>query len=118
MTLAGLGAVVLAARTVSMPVPPCPLRALTGIPCPGCGMTRTADAIVTGRLGEALATDAAAVLLLAAIAILAAIHLVRVVIWRRPPPAVLLGWAVPVVLGVLVAVHWATTLVTGGMTTS
>lgn len=116
--LAGLGGALLAGRAVGIPGPPCPLRTLTGIPCPGCGMTRTADAMATGQLAHALSVDAAAVLLVVAIGLLAVVHVVRVVIQRRPPPRALEGWAVPALLGALVAVHWGTTLVTGGMTSS
>jgi hypothetical protein len=35
-------------------VPPCPLRTLTGIPCPMCGMTRGVTALVHGDLGHAM----------------------------------------------------------------
>ncbi len=35
-------------------VPPCPLRTLTGIPCPLCGMTRGVTAAVHLQLGKAL----------------------------------------------------------------
>lgn len=116
--LAGVGGALLVGRAVGIPGPPCPLRTLTGVPCPGCGMTRTADALVSGQVAHALSVDAAAVLLVVAIGLLAVVHLVRVVLQRRPPPRLLHGWAVPAVLGALVLVHWATTLVTGGMTAS
>lgn len=33
----------------------CPLRHFTGIPCPGCGMTRSFMAIADGDLGHAIA---------------------------------------------------------------
>lgn len=33
----------------------CPFRFLTGIPCPGCGMSRAALALVTGHVGAAWA---------------------------------------------------------------
>ena len=35
-------------------VPPCPLRTLTGIPCPTCGMTRGFAALVHGDVEHAL----------------------------------------------------------------
>ena len=33
---------------------PCPFHALTGLPCPGCGLTRSTMACLHGRLDEAL----------------------------------------------------------------
>jgi hypothetical protein len=36
---------------------PCPLRTLTGIPCPGCGLTTAAIALVRGQLGAAFAAS-------------------------------------------------------------
>ena len=35
-------------------VPPCPLRTLTGVPCPLCGMTRGVTAAVHLELGKAV----------------------------------------------------------------
>jgi uncharacterized membrane protein YqjE len=42
---------------------PCPLRTLTGIPCPLCGMTTAATALASGDLGAALAANPFALLL-------------------------------------------------------
>uniref|UniRef100_UPI004049888B DUF2752 domain-containing protein n=1 Tax=Cyanobium sp. TaxID=2164130 RepID=UPI004049888B len=36
----------------------CPLRALTGIPCPTCFLTRSTAAALRGELGESLALHA------------------------------------------------------------
>ncbi len=50
-------------------VPACPFRAITGIPCPTCGTTHAAVALLHGRLGQALALNPLATL--AAVAFLA-----------------------------------------------
>jgi len=50
---------------------PCPLRTLTGVPCPLCGMTTSVEATVHGHLGAALqANPVGPFLVLAAIALL------------------------------------------------
>jgi Protein of unknown function (DUF2752) len=36
---------------------PCPLRTLTGVPCPLCGMTTAATGLASGDLGAALAAN-------------------------------------------------------------
>jgi len=61
----------------------CPLRRLTGLPCPGCGLSRACAALSRGDVREALAVHAFALalpplaLLLAAGAVLPA----RTVVW-------------------------------------
>ena len=52
-----------------LPVHPplaCPLRTITGIPCPLCGMTRACVAAAHGHLGASLAFNPAGVLLMVA----------------------------------------------------
>lgn len=44
----------------------CPLRALTGIPCPLCGMTTSVEATIRLDLGTALAATPAGIALVAA----------------------------------------------------
>lgn len=56
-------------------VPPCPLRALTGIPCPTCGMTRGVTALVHGNLEHALVMNPGTYLVLA-------VALLLLVRWR------------------------------------
>ena len=44
----------------------CPLRTLTGIPCPLCGMTTSVEATVRLDLGSAVAANPAGILVVAA----------------------------------------------------
>ena len=118
LTLVGLGTLLVAARAVSLHAPACPFRSATGIPCPGCGMTRLADAVAHGRWSAAASADAAGVALLAVLAVLAVAYLVQVVIRKRQPPGWMRSAAVPAVLVALVAIHWITTIVTGGLPSS
>lgn len=59
----------MAAAWPSLPVHPpltCPLRSLTGIPCPLCGMTRACVAAVHGHVATSLAFNPAGVLVVLA----------------------------------------------------
>jgi uncharacterized protein DUF2752 len=78
--LRAAGAVMLAGAVVRphLPAhlgPPCPLRTLTGVPCPFCGMTRGVTAFVHGDLGASLMFNPGAVLLVA-------LAVVLLVAWR------------------------------------
>lgn len=64
---------------------PCPLRALTGIPCPFCGGTTAAVDLVRGRFGDALATSPLVVLLAVVTVVMAAVLGLRL-LGRLPPP--------------------------------
>ena len=53
----------------ALPVHPpfvCPLRALTGVPCPLCGMTRACVAAVHGHVGASLAFNPAGLVVIVA----------------------------------------------------
>ncbi len=75
-----------------LPVPhvtTCPLRLVTGVPCPFCGMTRGVVAAVHGDVIGSLVFNPGAVVLLAlAVALLVAWRVRRVSI----PVWVLVGW--------------------------
>jgi hypothetical protein len=62
-------------------VPPCPLRTVTGIPCPMCGMTRGVTSLVHGDFAHALLMNPASYLAVAlAIVLLVQWRLKRVVV--------------------------------------
>lgn len=66
------------------PVPPCPLRTLTGVPCPLCGSTRGVIAAVHGDIGDALTLNPAAIGVLVLAGLLLAgwrIERLRVPVW-------------------------------------
>lgn len=55
--------------------PPCPLRTVTGIPCPFCGMTRGVTALVHGHVSAAFGYNPGAFLVVAT-------ALVLLIAWR------------------------------------
>ena len=88
----------LAAIWPRLPVHPplaCPLRTVTGIPCPFCGMTRAVVAVAHGHLVDSLRFNPAGIVVaLLAIALVAGLRIDRL---RLPL------WLV----GTLVALLWA-----------
>lgn len=96
--LTWVGGAMLAAAAVLPALPgspglPCPLRTITGIPCPFCGMTTSVEATVHFQFGDALAANPAGILL-----VIVAIALIVV----RPKSI-----PVPMTLGVIaIALMW------------
>jgi hypothetical protein len=64
---------------------PCPLRSLTGIPCPLCGMTTAATGLAAGDLGVALAANPFALLLAGFTLVMAVLMAARAIGWLAPP---------------------------------
>lgn len=64
--------------------PLCPLRALTGIDCPGCGGLRAVHALTHGRIVDALDFNAVAVVVLPVLAVAWALWMGRSLGLRLP----------------------------------
>ncbi|MFJ9389857.1 DUF2752 domain-containing protein [Nocardioides sp. NPDC101246] len=62
----------------------CPFRAITGLPCPGCGLTRSWVYLMHGDIGSSLASNWFGPVLILAILVLAVVA-VRARISRRRP---------------------------------
>jgi hypothetical protein len=72
----------------------CPLRALTGVPCPLCGMTTSVEATLQGDPGSALAANPAGLLAVAAAVLVLVVRVPRIVVPRVVLIGVLAGmWA-------------------------
>ena len=65
---------------------PCPLRALTGVPCPLCGMTSAATGLAAGDLGAAMAANPF-VLVLAGFTLVMLVLMAARAAGRIAPPA-------------------------------
>lgn len=65
---------------------PCPFRAVTGLLCPGCGVTRLCLALLRGDVAAAWRANPALLLLLPVLAVLAARLAVRYVREGRTVP--------------------------------
>ncbi len=76
---------------------PCPLRTLTGIPCPLCGMSTSVKATLRLQLREAFEANPAGIVAVVVAIALLVVRPVRV----RVPPAVLVAGAAAVWLFVL-----------------
>jgi hypothetical protein len=68
--LVGAGAVHVALNLAGLPGWVCPIRAVTGVPCPGCGLTTASVQLLHGDLAGSLHTHAFAPLFLALIALM------------------------------------------------
>jgi Protein of unknown function (DUF2752) len=93
-----------------LPTPLCPLHAVTGLPCPTCGSTRAASALVRGDLAAALTWNplmtlvmigAALYVLYAAVVVIGNLPRLR---WTPPSRSESRGIRIGVIL--LIAVNW------------
>ena len=117
VAVAGLGLGLVAAHAVSIPTPPCPLRSATNFPCPFCGMTHVARNLIEGHVGLVARHDPAGLVLAAALGVVVVAQ-VTAMIRRTDGPAFMSSRTLGIVLLVVLAAHWGTTIVTGGMLTA
>ena len=94
--LRAAGLVVLAAAALLERMPEhellaCPLRSLTGIPCPLCGMSTSVEASVRLHVGDALAANPAGVAAVVAAVLLLLLRPARLRIPAALPPLTLAG---------------------------
>ena len=71
--LVGAGMLQVGLHLAGLPGWVCPIKAATGIPCPGCGLTAATGALLHGRWREALSIHAFAPLFLLAFVLLAVV---------------------------------------------
>jgi len=88
MAVSLLAAPALSPRTVESGPVLCPFRRLTGLPCPGCGMTRSFVAVAHGDIGSAFAYNRLGPLLMAIFVIAVGWKLLSLVSGRFDPPEV------------------------------
>jgi hypothetical protein len=94
-----------------LPTPLCPLHALSGIPCPTCGMTRATTALLHGDLAGALIWNPLATLLIGGAA-LYVFYAAVVVIGKHPrvrwspPTRTEVRW-IRISAILLIAANWA-----------
>lgn len=118
LAIVGLGIFVLGVHALSIPWPPCPLRWSTGLPCPLCGMTHLAIALVTGQFGLVVRNDPAGLVLAAALFVGVATQAVAELTRRAGGPRYMTSRSVGYGLLAVLGAHWVTTIITGGMLTA
>ena len=102
LPLGATGVLVLKGLHPGLPGLSCPLRTLTGIPCPTCYLTRATAASLVGRLDDAVALHAFGPVLAAGL-VLWSIQALRT---GRLVPRMLRGWQLAA-MGALLLLYWA-----------
>lgn len=100
---------------IDQPLPElCSFKRMWGLPCPGCGLTRSCVALVHGELATSWTYNPAGVMIVLLLAFQLPFRLLQ--LWRihRGSAAISLGLAVPLTLLGLTALligHWAVRIV-------
>lgn len=106
-----LGQQVMQSHNVGLTV--CTLKTVTGYPCPSCGTTRSASALIAGRWQEGLYANPLGVVVLVWLIITTLWLLYDALVWRntlqqayKRAERMLLHWYVWVPLIILVLLNW------------
>jgi len=84
-------------------MPGCVFRKVTGLDCPGCGMTRATYAMLHGRIGDAFAFNPVGMILLPLALIALGIEVLGWVMGRPMPFRLRTGrWGVGIVAAILI----------------
>jgi hypothetical protein len=102
LPLGATGVLVLKGLHPGLPGLSCPLRALTGIPCPTCYLTRATAASLVGRFDDAVALHAFGPVLAAGLVIWS----IQALCTGRLVPRMLRGWQLAA-MGALLLLYWA-----------
>jgi hypothetical protein len=102
LPLGATGVLVLKGLHPGLPGLSCPLRALTGIPCPTCYLTRATAASLVGRFDDAMALHAFGPVLAAGLVIWS----IQALRTGRLVPLMLRGWQLAA-MGALLLLYWA-----------
>lgn len=113
LAITGVSAAQIALTLLHLPGWPCPFLQATGIPCPGCGLTRGIHLLLHGNIQDALTVHAYAPVVLVALLLIAAAALLP-----RPHHAQLVGAVARVERGTRISalllvglvVYWAARL--------
>ncbi len=87
-------------------LPGCLFHELTGLSCPGCGMTRAVHATLHGRLGEAFRFNPVGMVLLPVVAVGVAIEILSWVLGKPLPFRLRVGVAGAWILACVVVGFW------------
>lgn len=75
LALAGVTGIHLGIVALGLPSFVCPIRAATGVPCPGCGLSRGVSALTHGNVRDMLALHAFTPMLILAMAFIATVDI-------------------------------------------
>ncbi len=112
--LGGIGLGLVGMHALGLPTPPCPLRSATNFPCPFCGLTHLARDLLTGHLGLVASRDPAGFVLAVAL-VVAVVAQLFAVVRKTDGPKFMTSRVLGSLVLVALAVHWGTTIVTGGL---